>query len=477
MTHHKTFPVSFASRRRALLQLGGLGALGLASGLSTLANRANAGAGGAYKALVCVYLTGGNDGNNMVVPTDGANYGQYLSARGGLGTPSNHALALPNAGESGGVLPLQGTRFGLHPAMPEMRDLWMRGNLALLFNAGNLVQPFASTAAYRDNADSRRVPANLFSHLDQLHQTQITSLGADVTTGWAGRLADFTPIRDEGVPAVISAAGNALFLTGNTSSPLVVPQSGAMNFNFFSGDAPSQARLTALQTLIGNPGNESQLVSTLAAQQGDVLKKARLLQSVLAGPGAATMAVNFPDVGTSALSQQLVQVALLIQAAASGAIVAPAQQIFFVELGGFDTHDTQLQQHAGLLAELSSSLFGFFQAMAGIGQADQVVAFTMSDFGRTLLPTSSGGSDHGWGTHHLVVGGAGAVRAGLYGEFPALGLAGPSDVSDRGRWLPTTSIDQNGATLANWLGAGAQAVSAAFPNLRNFTTTDLGFLA
>lgn len=477
MTIHKTSPVSLASRRRALLQLGGLGALGLAPGLSTLATRANAGSGGAYKALVCVYLTGGNDGNNMVVPTDAGSYAQYLSARGGLGTPSNSALALPQAGDPGGVLPLQGTRYGLHPSMPEMRDLWNRGHVALLFNAGNLVQPFASRSAYLDNADNRRVPEHLFSHLDQLHQTQITSLGAGVTTGWAGRLADFTPARDDGIPAVISAAGNALFLTGTTSSPLVVPQSGSMNFNFFSGDAPSQARLTALQALIGNPGNASQLVATLATQQGDVLKKARLLQSVLAGPAAATMAANFPNVGTSALAQQLVQVALLIQAAASGAVVAPAQQIFFVELGGFDTHDTQLQQQAMLLAELSSSLHGFFQAVAGIGQADNVVAFTMSDFGRTLLPTSSGGSDHGWGSHHLIMGGTGAVRAGLYGEFPSLRLAGPSDVSDRGRWLPTTSIDQYGATLASWLGARPDAVSAAFPNLRNFSTQNLGFLA
>ena len=468
---------SRTSRRRALLRLGGLATLGLAPGLSTLGSRALAGSAQPYKALVCVYLNGGNDGNNMVVPTDTAGYAQYLAARGGaIGTSANSALALPYAGDPGGVLPLRGTAYGLHPAMPELRDLYNSGNLALLFNAGNLVQPFASAAAFKANLDAGRAPENLFSHLDQVHQTQITSLGVDTTTGWAGRLADFTAPATAGLPAVISAAGNALMLTGQSAMPLVVPQSGAMNFNFFSADAPSQARLAGLQALIANAG-DSALHSALAAHQGDAMQKAAMLLTVLGGAQASAMATQFPNIGNSTLAQQLVQVALLIQAASSGAVAAPSQQIFFVELGGFDTHDLQLGQHAVLLSELSRTLASFYQALVRMGQADNVVTFTLSDFGRTLLPTSNGGSDHGWGSHHLVLGGAGAVRSGIYGDFPSLVLSGPSDVSDRGRWLPTTSIDQYGATLAAWLGAQPDAIASAFPNLRNFSQTRLGFLA
>ena len=476
MPHITTRP-GFAPRRRTLLQLGGLAALGMAPALSSLSGRAIAGPARPYKALVCVYLNGGNDGNNMVVPTETPRYGQYLAARGGVvGNSGNAALALPNAGEVGGVLPLTGTGFGLHPAMPELRALFESGRVALLFNAGNLVKPFASAAAFRASNDASLAPENLFSHLDQVHQTQITSLGMDTTTGWAGRLADFTSAPANGMPAVVSAAGNALLLTGNTTMPLIVPQSGAMNFNFFSADAPSQARLFALQALIGNPG-DSALVSALAAHQGDALRKAAWLQTVLGGAPATAMAAQFPNVANSALSQQLVQVALLIQAAATGAIAAPDRQIFFVELGGFDTHDSQLGQHAALLAELSRTLASFYQVLVRMGQSDQVVTFTLSDFGRTLQPTSNGGSDHGWGSHHLILGGAGAVKSGTYGEFPSLTLGGPSDVSDRGRWLPTTSIDQYGATLARWLDAPAQAIAAAFPNLRNFGSSNLGFLA
>lgn len=473
---HASFRPGFSPRRRTLLQLGSLAALGMVPALSTLSGSANAGSTRPYKALVCVYLNGGNDGNNMVVPTDAATYAQYLAARGGvIGTVDNTALALPNAGDPGGVLPLRATGFGMHPAMPELHTLYDSGNVALLFNAGNLVKPFASAAAFRASTDSSQIPENLFSHLDQVHQSQMTSLGMEATTGWAGRLADFTAVPDNGMPAVVSAAGNALLLTGKTLLPLIVPQSGAMNFNFFSSDGPSQARLLALQALIGNAG-DSALVSALAAQQGDAMRKAAMLQTVLGGAQAMAIAAQFPNVANSALSQQLVQVALLIQAAASGAIPAPDRQIFFVELGGFDTHDSQLSQHAALLAELSRTLAGFYQVLVRMGQSDQVVTFTLSDFGRTLQPTSNGGSDHGWGSHHLILGGASAVKSGTYGEFPSLALGGPSDMSDRGRWLPTTGIDQYGATLAKWLDAPANAIAQAFPNLRNFASANLGFL-
>lgn len=462
--------------RRAFIQLGGLAGLGLVSGTPSLNTAVRASTAAPYRALVCVYLTGGNDGNNLLVPLDDAAYGQYLAARGGrVGSAANGALALPHATEPGGVLPLAGTRYGLHPAMPELRALWDAGQVAMVLNNGNLVRPYADAADFAARGEPGSTPEHLFSHLDQCHQALMTSLGPSVHTGWAGRLADFVPVPAASLPVGISAAGNTLFLGGQSSTPLVVPQSGAMNYNFFSADAPSQARLAALKTLLGN-AHESDLINALAAQQGDALDKGALLQSVLGGDRAAAMAAHFPRVATSPLAQQLVQVALLIEAATSGALPTPAQQIFYVELGGFDTHDAQLATHAALLAELSQALSGFMQAMARIGQADQVVAFTLSDFGRTMLPTSNGGSDHGWGSHQIVVGGRGAVRPGLFGDFPDLRLGGRSDVCGRGRWLPGTSVDQYGATLARWLGAPPEARAAAFPNLAHFAIDDLAFL-
>ena len=470
--HH---PLPLLSRR-ALLRLGGAAGLGLLPGLAPLATGARAGAAAPYRAIVCVYLAGGNDGNNLLVPLDSAGYGQYLAARGGqVGTPSNGALALAHADQPGGVLPLQGTRFGLHPAMPEMRELWDRGQLSVVLNNGNLVRPYRDAADFLSQGDTAGTPEHLYSHLDQSQQSLITSLGPGVQTGWAGRLTDHVAAPEPGLPPGISAAGNTLFLGGRTSTPLVVPQRGAMNFKFFSADAPSQARAAALQRLVADP-DDSVLIGTLAAQQADAMGKAGLLQSVLGGEQGNAMAAHFPHVATSALAQQLVQVALLVQAATSGVLQAPAQQVFFVELGGFDTHDAQLATHAALLAELSAGLSGLMRAMQHIGQEDRVVAFTMSDFGRTMQPTANGGSDHGWGSHQLVVGGAGAVKAGLHGEFPDLALGGRADVCGRGRWLPGSSIDQYGATLARWLGASAEARAAAFPNLDRFAVQDLGFL-
>ena len=482
MSRNKTESHSPA-RRRLLRQLGGLTAYGLVPGISTLLSTQTAEAAGSYQALVCVFLFGGNDGNNMIVPTDPTNYATYLASRGGiLGTPTNGTLALPNAGVTGGVLQLaplnsQTYNYGLHPNMPELQALWSTGNVALLFNVGNLKQPFANAAAFLANKNANLVPQNLYSHSDQQRQMQVTSLNAIGTTGWAGRLADSisTPVGTGTIPVGVSAAGNAMFLLGANSSPIVVPQKGTLSYKGFNSTASSQARLAALKTMYGS-GPDSLLVQTLGGAQNNSLNKADTLSNILSATAAATLSGNFPNYATSGLSQQLTQVALMIQAAATGAISAPAKQIFFVDLNGFDTHNDQLNRQAPLLADLSSSMNGFYQAMVSIGQHNNVVAFTLSDFARTLKPASGNGSDHAWGSHHIIVGGTGAIKGGTYGTFPNLTLGGPSDVSDEGRWMPTTSVDQYGATLANWLGISSTAINSAFPNLTNFSTGNLGFL-
>jgi uncharacterized protein (DUF1501 family) len=474
---HDKLPPSLAGRRRVLRQLAGMSALGLVPGLASVVSQ-DAYAAGSYKALVCVFLFGGNDGNNLVVPTDTAGYNSYFLARGNVvGTPANGALALPAAGTAAGVLPLNGVNYGLHPSMPELQALWNSGNVALLFNVGALVQPLTVAQYQANSANPAMVPANLFSHIDQQHQMQITSLPiSSSTTGWAGRMADQISTAGTNMPVGISAAGNALFLAGTSSVPIVVPQSGSLTYNGFNGSAAANARRAALQALFAS-GTDATMVSSLGGVQADAITKANLLGPVLSG--TSTLASYFPTTNNSlsGLSQQLLQVARLIQAASAGSISAPAQQIFFVDLQGFDTHGDQLDRQAPLLADLSSSLAGFYHAMVAIGQQNNVVAFTLSDFSRTLKPASGGGSDHAWGSHLFAVGGNAAVKSGTYGTFPDLTLAGASDVSTEGRWLPGFSIDQYGATLGKWLGLAPAQLAIALPNLANFATQDLGFLA
>ena len=468
--------VHLIGRRQVLRRLGGLGALGLFPGL-VRALSPEAQAAGSYRALVCVFLFGGNDGNNTVVPTDSPGYGRYLLARGNVvGTPGNGALALADAGTTGGVLPLDGIPFGLHPAMPELRTLWSSGNVALLFNVGALVRPITVSEYLANGADPAVVPESLFSHINQQQQMQTTSLPGISTTGWAGRMGDELGNAGASVPVGVSVAGNTLFLAGASSDPIVLPQTGSLAYNGFNGTAASQARLAALRTLLGS-GAGSALMAAAGGLEASAMAAADLLAPVLSG--ASTLASFFPTTNgnLSSLSHQLLQVARMIQAATTGAVSAPSRQIFFVDLQGFDTHNDQLNRQAPLLADLSASLAGFYNAMVSLGLQDDVVAFTLSDFSRTLKPASGGGSDHAWGSQQLVVGGGGAVRSGTYGTFPDLVLGGGFDVSSEGRWLPGLSIDQYGATLGRWVGLSEAQLATAFPNLANFTPADLGFLA
>ena len=251
------------------------------------------------------------------------------------------------------MLPLTGINYGLHPSMPELQTLWNSGNVALLFNVGNLVQPL-TVAQYRANLTNPNVvPESLFSHSDQQHQMQITSLANVSSTGWAGRMADQIGASGAAIPVGVSAAGNALFLAGASSVPIVVPQSGPLAVNGFNTTAASAARLAALNTVLGT-GSDASLVGALGTIQSQAIATANLLTPILSG--TSTLSSYFPTTNgnLSALSQQLLQVARLIQAASSGTISAPAQQIFFVDMEEYDTHNNQLNRQAPLLALRSS---------------------------------------------------------------------------------------------------------------------------
>ncbi len=454
---------SFCSRRAFLRHAAALSSLGLASRLDFISaiGAANAQSVDDYKALVCVFLFGGNDGNNTVIPLDNAGYGQYAAAR-----PASSGIQLAQTS----LLPIQpvntGMPLGLHPALVQMQALFGQNKAAILANAGTLLAP-TSQAQY--NAGQR--PLSLYSHSDQQAQWQSAISSAAAGTGWGGRIADaMAPFNaDTGFPVVTSLDGTVLFTTGSASVPLTVPATGSFALAGYGGSAAAAARLAALKQLQATDmGNVlSAGVNAIGAQ---ALQLSATVNPILANTNS-TSAPLFAGLTTNT-AKQFYQVAKLIEArAATGA----KRQIFFVQLGSFDTHNDQINRQQNLFAELDPALKAFYDATVALGVANQVTTFTLSDFGRTLQPASGGGSDHAWGSHHFIVGGG--VNGGrLYGQYPQLVLGGPSDAEKEGRWIPTTAVDQYGATLAKWFGVDTAQLATVFPNLAQFAASDLGFL-
>jgi uncharacterized protein (DUF1501 family) len=447
------------NRRDFLRRTSALSAAGLAANLDLVSLSAQA-AVNDYKALVCVFLFGGVDGNNVLVPLDTAGYAQYAKVRGATsGIGLTQAELLPIAPTN------LGTPFGLHPSLGELRSLFAAGRVALLANVGTLTQP-TSTTQY--GAGVR--PENLYSHSDQQTQWQTSISSGGSSTGWGGRLADaMAPLSGQSFPVVTSAAGVTLFVTGATTRPLAIPVSGSFGLSGFGGSAASKERQAALSTLLGvDRGN------TLVAAAADITQQALSLSATV-NPILTTTSPTLTDAFsglTSSIAKELLAVAKIIEArAATGA----RRQVFFVSLGGFDTHTNEIATHQNLFGDLSPALKAFYDATSALGVGNQVTTFTLSDFGRTFQPAAGGGSDHAWGNHHLIMGGA--VQGGrIYGQYPQLVLGGPNDAEKEGRWIPTTSVDQYGATLARWFGAGSAELTAVFPNLAKFAPADLAFL-
>lgn len=420
-----------------------------------------AGAEGDYRALVCIFLYGGNDGNNLLIPTDSADYAAYVATRGALALPSAGLATLGTAASQGGK------GYALHPSLSAISPLYQQGKLAAVANLGTLVAPMTA-ADYR--AKSKQRPYSLFSHSDQQHQWQNCESATLSTTGWGGRVADAVASSNSGVtvPALMSLAGSSLFNNGRRSAPLVIPSSGTFGLRDNGSSNAAKARNGALAQLLAvDRGN------ALVAAAGDVVTQA-IASSVLVNPiiqaTSATISAAFAGLSSS-IATQLMLVAKLIEARATTGL---KRQVFYVALNGFDSHSNQLTVQQNLFGQLGPAMLAFYNATVSLGVADNVTSFTMSDFSRTLKPNSSG-TDHAWGSHHLVLGGG--VKGGdIYGQFPTLALNGPDDADGAGRWVPTTAVDQYAATLASWLGVTTGDLSTVLPNLSRFASPNLGFV-
>jgi uncharacterized protein (DUF1501 family) len=447
-------------RRRAFLRhTGALAAAAAFSQLGAFAVRAAAGED--YKALVCIFLYGGNDSNNLLVPIDSAGYASYAALRTVIALPQAQLLPLSVAGAT--------PAFGLHPALPGLQSLWNSGSLAIVANVGTLVQPLTKTQ-YLSTASVK--PDSLFSHIDQQHQWQASmSTTSSLNTGWGGRLADQMASLNvnASVASMISTGGNNLFVTGAASQALVIPTSGSFALSGFSSDSADTARRSALAQLL-NLDQQAELVGAAEAIMSDALASSAALNPILTTTDA-TLTARFGSL-TSNFSKQLLAIAKVIEARSA---LGAQRQVFLATLGSFDTHTDELNQQQALLADLDAGLTAFHGALADIGAGSSVTSFTLSDFSRTFLPNTGGGTDHAWGAHHLVVGDA--VHGGqLYGTMPTLALGGPDDVGDEGRWIPTIAVDQYAATLAAWFGADATALASVLPNLTAFSPATLGFV-
>ena len=427
--------------------LGGLSKFGLVSAMAQGVTD--------YKALVCIFMFGGNDSNNMLVPTD-SRYTQYLQARSVLALPQSTLLPLQINGQSA---------YGLHPNIPDMQGYFNNEqSLAILANVGTLVQP-TTKASYRA---FKNLPENLFSHSDQQNQWQSAQLSGIPVSGWAGKVADNVQTFNASAqfPPILSISGNPVFCTGITTRPFSMDPGQPPGLQGFDSSAASQARYTATQQLLTFDSGLS-MVQAANSVTGHAVQFATVLSDALKSIGP--LQTIFPG---SYLGQQLKQVAQVIAAQSA---LGVKRQIFFCSVGGFDTHANQLPQQVQLLSDVSKSMSAFYQATQELGVANQVTQFTLSEFSRTLEPGSNGGSDHAWGSHQFILGGAVKGNA-IYGTFPTLALGGPDDADQNGRWIPTTALDQYAATLATWFGVNTANLSSIFPNLANFPASNLGFM-
>ena len=432
-----------------------------------------------YKALICIFMFGGNDGNNVLVPTDTATYNQYASARVVPTTFSNgiptNGLALPNIGGTAGdcllaLNPLSndGHTYGINPGMTALQTLFNSGKCAFVANMGTLLAPITA-AQYNANPRIVSVPSQLFSHNDQQIEWQTSIEDTASATGWGGRAADllYSLNTSQNVSMNISIAGSNIYENGVSTNEYNVSSSGAISLT----QAGNSDALNAFKAAL-NVAPTNLYENAYYSQMNTAINDATQLNAAITATAASNFwTTTFP---TSSLGTQLKMVARLIQAAPT---LGQNRQIFFCSTGGFDLHGSEgsyLGSQQNLLADMSASMNALYQASVQLGVSTGVTQFTASDFSRTFPMNSIFGADHGWGNNHWVVGG-GVSGQKIYGTYPTLQQNGPDD-TNTGRWVPSTSVDQYGATLAKWFGVSSGNMSQVFPYVGRFATADLGFM-
>jgi uncharacterized protein (DUF1501 family) len=444
------------ANRRSFITYASLAAAGNVLGLRPFGalNALAQSSGSDYKALVCVFLFGGNDANNTLIPFDTTGYGQYSSIRGDLALAQSALLPLTPA-----------PNFALHPSLPDIQTLFNNKNAAFVANVGTLVQPL-TRAQYQAG---QTAPVNLFSHPDQQLEWQNAAQSAATPTGWAGRIADVLGSsynQGASIPMITSVAGDTLFCNGTATTPVSVSPGnlGGVSCSEGAACAARQAAAQALLTL--NSG-----ISLIQADDSITTNAYAYAKSLSdAVQSVSPLQTVFP--ANNGLAAQLKQIAQIIQVRAA---LNVQRQIFFAGIGNFDTHADQLTLQSTLLAEISPAMAAFYDATVELNVASQVTTFTMSDFSRTFQPNSNNGSDHAWGSHHIVLGGA--VKGGqIYGTYPTLALGGPDDSDSNGRWVPTTASAQYAATLAQWFGVSTADLPTVLPTIGNFSSNNLGFV-
>lgn len=452
------------SRRDFTRLAAGASAFAVASQLGRSASLAQS---STYRAMVGVFLFGGNDGWNMVVPTD-SRYAAYAAARGA-------SLALPQSA----VVALAGSAFGLHPSLAPLKTAWTDGAMNLVLNTGSLYQPI-NKATYQSRPDLR--PLNLMSHADEQNHWQGLRVRQVNNDGYMGRLNDKAAATS--VPSLISIAGSQLCLIGQSASPLVLPSTGTIVRNGFSAatDAVTTSRQAALAAFSDASGMGA--VTDLSGQQIAAAYDQAVTANAIVTSTSSTVDQYFKNpangaVLTSDISRQLLRAARMIEARGS---LGHNRQTFFVSQGGYDNHSNQVDAaatttgtQATLYADLGLALAAFYSAMKALGVSNNVTAFTMSDFGRTFKANAQRGTDHAWGNNHIVIGGALKPQT-IHGAYPDTTLGGPQDVDNAalGRWIPTIAVEEYIGAIALWQGVATADMPYVFPNWSTWSTGGRG---
>ena len=468
---------------RGLTALGAAGVCGAFGNLRVLA----AAAGqqhyplGDYKALVCIFLHGGNDSFNSIVPYSATEYAAYRSSRqvliadGGVAfdqaTIQAHALSpLAAGGGLPGGPPSDGGSYGLHPALAELRQLFNNGRAAVIANVGTLLHP-TTQAQYQ--AGTIAVPPQLFSHSDQSIYWQTSRPDDANANGWGGRVADRLHSLNSGpLPMCVTLSGNNLFQRGDSVSSYAISPEGVEKMSYLGEGPeswvipPNEEGVAAYHALLGADAQEHAFERAFADVTRNTIANYEVVDAALSA--APALSTPFPD---TSLGAQLRMAARLIQVRAA---LGMSRQVFFVSAGAYDTHNNQVDDQQWNLGQLAQAIKAFYDATVELAVAQSVTTFTASDFGRSL-GVNVDGTDHGWGGHHFVVGGA--VRGQrFYGNMPSLRDSANPDDTGYGQIIPTTAVDQYAATLAAWLGVSNSEIADIFPSLANFDSPNLGFL-